>query len=267
MEIKLIASDMDGTLLDSRKRLPDGFFDTVRALKAQGCTFVVASGRQYDALRRDMGEVADDIAFIAENGALVMEGGRQLFIDALDAAEIPRILRAAKGLKGVYACVCRAHCAVVESSASAEFIRSMVMYYPSTVVTDDLEAYSRELTDICKVAFFDEGDAAAHELPVLREALSDHLAVILSGEQWVDVMKPGVHKGRAMQMLQEIKGVSPEQCMAFGDYLNDCELLQSVAESYAMENALEQVKAIARYIAPSNDEDGVMRVIRERFSL
>ena len=113
----------------------------------------------------------------------------------------------------------------------------------------------------------DEGDAATHELPVLDAALSDHLAVILSGEQWVDVMKPGVHKGRAMQMLQEIKGVSPEQCMAFGDYLNDVQLLESVAESYAMENALPEIKEIARYIAPSNEECGVVRVIKERFSL
>ena len=267
MEIKLIASDMDGTLLNNKKQLPEGFFDMVRALKKQGRTFVVASGRQYGALRRDMGEVAQDVTYIAENGALVMEGGRQLFIDALDAAEIPGILAAAKGLEGVYPCVCRAGCAVVESSASEEFIRSMVMYYPNTVVTDDLEAYSRGLQDICKVAFFDEGDAATHELPVLDSALSDHLAVILSGEQWVDVMKPGVHKGRAMQMLQEIKGVSPEQCMAFGDYLNDVQLLESVAESYAMENALPEIKKIARYIAPSNEECGVVRVIKERFSL
>lgn len=55
--------------------------------------------------------------------------------------------------------------------------------------------------------------------------------------------------------------------MAFGDYLNDCELLQSVGESYAMENAHPRLKEMARHIAPSNDEDGVMRVIRREFGL
>ena len=82
-----------------------------------------------------------------------------------------------------------------------------------------------------------------------------------------NVMKPGVNKGRAMQMLQSIKGISPDKCMAFGDYLNDWELLQSVTESYAMENALPELKAIAKHIAPPNDDDGVMRVVKECFGV
>ena len=53
--------------------------------------------------------------------------------------------------------------------------------------------------------------------------------------------------------------------MAFGDYFNDCELLESVEESYAMANALEEIKRIAKHIAPGNDENGVLRVITERF--
>jgi hydroxymethylpyrimidine pyrophosphatase-like HAD family hydrolase len=80
-------------------------------------------------------------------------------------------------------------------------------------------------------------------------------------------MKPGVNKGRAMRMLQEIKGVSPDACMAFGDYLNDLEMLQSVTESYAMENALDEIKRVSKHIAPPNDENGVMRVVKERFGV
>ena len=93
------------------------------------------------------------------------------------------------------------------------------------------------------------------------------LAVILSGEHWVDVMKPGVNKGCAMRGIQQKLGISAAECMAFGDYLNDCELLQAVGESYAMENAHPALKALARHIAPSNDENGVMRVVRERLGL
>ena len=80
-------------------------------------------------------------------------------------------------------------------------------------------------------------------------------------------MKPGVHKGAAMRGLQSLLGIRPEECMAFGDYLNDCELLEAVGESYAMENAHPTLKRLARHIAPSNDEDGVMRVLRERFGV
>ena len=265
--IKLVASDMDGTLLDSKKRLPADLVPVVKGLKEKGATFVVASGRQYDALRRDLDAIAKDIMFIAENGALVVEDDEVLFLDALPAHEFSAILEAAKGLEGVYACVCGAHCAVCEDTAARSFIDMMQMFYPSTKVVPDLAEYCKGMTDVCKIAFFDEGDAATHLLPVLEKKLSDRLAVILSSDQWVDVMKPGVDKGRAMQMVMQIKGARPEECMAFGDYLNDLQLLEAVGESYAMENALPQLKAAAKYVAPSNDDNGVLRVIRERFSL
>ena len=266
-EIRLIASDMDGTLLTSDKKMPADFARVLHALREKGVTFAVASGRQYDALRRDFGELASQIMFIAENGALVVENDERLFIDPVPAHELPDIIRAGRGLEGVYAVVCRAGAALVESSASQAFIDEMKMYYPSTQVVPDLAAASEAFDDVCKVAFYDEGDAKTHEMPVLEERLGDRLAVILSGANWVDIMKPGVNKGRAMRILQEQRGLSPQQCMAFGDYLNDLELLESVGESYAMDNALPEIKAAAKYIAPGNDEDGVMRVIRERFGL
>lgn len=265
--IKLIASDMDGTLLTTDKRLPEEFPSVVRALREKGVSFCVASGRQYAALRRDMGALVSELIFIAENGALIMENDRQLFIDPLPACDLPGIVRAAQGLEGVYPVICRANAALVDESASPAFIREMRMYYQDTQVVKGLADACGEFHDVCKVAFFDEGDAAAHELPALKERLGGRYAVILSGENWVDVMRPGVSKGRAMQMLQQLKGLTPENCMAFGDYLNDLELLESVSESYAMENALEELKRVAKYIAPGNDENGVMRVIRERFAL
>ena len=265
--IKLIASDMDGTLLTTQKRLPKDFTQVVRALKEKGVSFCIASGRQYASLRRDLVDLVDDLIFIAENGALIMEHDKELFIEALDACDLPAIVRAAEGLDQVYPVVCRSDCALVDKSASEAFVTEMRMYYMQTYVVDDLAAACADFHDVCKVAFYDAGDAATHLLPVLLERLGAHHAVILSGANWVDVMKPGVNKGRAMRMLQEIKGVSPDECMAFGDYLNDLEMLENVTESYAMENALEEIKRVSKHIAPPNDEDGVMRVVKERFGV
>ena len=90
--IKLIATDMDGTLLDSKKRMPADILPVIRALKEQGVSFVIASGRQYAALRRDLRELADDVIFIAENGALIMEKDEQLFIDPMAREDIPEII-------------------------------------------------------------------------------------------------------------------------------------------------------------------------------
>ena len=71
--IKLIACDMDGTLLDSAKRLPAELPEVIAKLKEKGVLFCVASGRQYASLRRDFDAYADDMLFICENGALVMQ--------------------------------------------------------------------------------------------------------------------------------------------------------------------------------------------------
>lgn len=264
--IKLIACDMDGTLLDSQKRLPPDISGVIRALKEQGVLFAVASGRQYAALRRDLEEIADDILFICENGALVMDRGRRLLIDPVNPADLPDILTSVSDLPGVWPVVCCADAAYIARGGSDYFRRETLPYYPSCVEVGDLMEKSAE-PDVCKVAFFDEGDAQTHEYPALRRAVGDRLAVILSGSHWVDVMKPGVHKGMAIRGLQRMLGIEPEECMAFGDYLNDCELLEAVGESYAMENAHPQLKAMAKYIAPSNDDNGVIRVIKERFSL
>ena len=265
--IKLIATDMDGTLLTSDKRMPGEFLCVVRALKAQGTSFVIASGRQHATLRRDLADLQGDVLFIAENGAVIAEDDKQLHIDPLPENAIEDILLAAKDLCGVHAVGCRAGCALVSADAPADFIKSVKMYYESTQVVPDLIAASRGLTDVCKVAFCSMGNAATNALPPLERALGDRHAVILSGQDWVDIMKKGVHKGSAMRILQRMRGVSPEECMAFGDYLNDYVLLDSVSESYAMENALPELKRIAKHIAPSNDEDGVMRVIKARFNL
>lgn len=265
--IRLIASDMDGTLLTGDKRLPEDFAQVVRALCKRGVSFCIASGRQYASLRRDLEALVPELIFIAENGALIMENDEQLFIDPLSSCDLPDIVRGADGLERVFPVVCRMNAALVDARADESFVNELRMYYEQTLVVDDLAGACGDFHDVCKVAFYDAGDAKTHLLPVLQRRLGGRHAVILSGANWVDVMKPGVNKGRAMRMLQTLKGLTPDECMAFGDYLNDLELLESVTESYAMENALPELKRIAAHIAPTNDENGVMRVVKERFGL
>ena len=168
--IKLIACDMDGTLLDSAKRLPAELPEVIAKLKEKGVLFCVASGRQYASLRRDFDAYADDMLFICENGALVMQRDQRVLIDSIDPSFISGVVTAAKSLEGVYPVVCRAGVALIEKTASDEFIRNTRMYYPSVEVVEDLTALGR-LPDVCKVAFYDEGDAQTHELPVLQAKL------------------------------------------------------------------------------------------------
>lgn len=260
--IRLIATDMDGTLLDSESRLPAELPQVLDALEARGVVFCAASGRPYGSLLREFEGVADKIVFICENGALIMRGGERVFLDAIDPEYLPEIVAASRKMEGIYPVVCRADKAIVEESVPEDFLRITQQFCSNILVVPDLMKHTH-YDDVCKVAFYDEGDAQQHELPLLKRDMPKDLTVTLSGYHWVDVMKPGVHKGRAMEALMERFSITREECMAFGDYLNDTELLQSVTHSYAMENAHPQLKAIARHIAPTNDENGVIAVIRE----
>lgn len=116
--IKLIACDMDGTLLDSAKRLPAELPEVIAKLKEKDVLFCVASGRQYASLRRDFDAYADDMLFICENGALVMQHDQRMLIDPIDPSFISGVVTATKSLEGVYPVVCRAGVALIEKIAS-----------------------------------------------------------------------------------------------------------------------------------------------------
>lgn len=127
---------------------------------------------------------------------------------------------------------------------------------------DILEAAKQD--KICKVAVFDAVDAESN-CYVRLERFRDGFMVILSGSRWVDLMNPGVDKGVAIEALQRQFGIAPAECMAFGDYLNDCGMMRVCDYSYAMANAHPGLKAVCRFEAKSNDENGVLEKIREFF--
>ena len=93
--------------------------------------------------------------------------------------------------------------------------------------------------------------------------MGDKLNVQVSGPIWMDVMSAGVNKGSALKQLSELLGIDRSNVMAFGDYFNDAEMLRFAGWSFAMENGHPDVKRIARYLARSNNENGVLRAVRK----
>ena len=89
------------------------------------------------------------------------------------------------------------------------------------------------------------------------------LKMTISGDMWMDAMAPGVCKGQAIRTLQENLDIKPEETMAFGDQLNDIEMLESAYYSFAVANAREEVKKAARFQADSNVNCGVLKVLKQ----
>ena len=140
------------------------------------------------------------------------------------------------------------------------FVENMAMYYARRKRC--LICLQPQQEPVCKVALFCKNAAELTCCPYYRQMFDDKLQVALSGADWVDLMRLGLSKGVAVGVMCDNLHITPAQCMAFGDYLNDVELLRSVGESYAMANAHERLKKVAKHVCPSNDEDGVCRTIR-----
>jgi hydroxymethylpyrimidine pyrophosphatase-like HAD family hydrolase len=153
--------------------------------------------------------------------------------------------------------VCGKRSAWVEHDDPA-FLAEARQYYALLEQVDDLLAVD---DDVLKVAVFDAGSVVERTAPVLDRFAATQ-QVVVSGRHWVDVMDPAVNKGVAVRAVQERMGITPEQTMAFGDYLNDLEMLDAAGWSFAMTNAHPAVCSRARYLAPSNADDGVVRTIR-----
>ncbi|WEO94075.1 Cof-type HAD-IIB family hydrolase [Streptomyces sp. FXJ1.172] len=259
-DIRLIVTDMDGTLLDDAKRIPDGLWPVLAELRRRGVLFSPASGRQYATLARQFADVAEGMVFIAENGTYVVRDGVELSSDSLGPAVAGAIARTVRRLVAggvdVGAVVCGKRSAYVERTDEA-FLAEVRKYYVEHRIVEDVTAVE---DDVIKVALFDFGSAEHSTAPALAEFAGTH-QVVVSGEHWVDVMNRTADKGTALRGLQRALGITPAQTMVFGDYLNDLEMLDAADWSFAMAGAHPEVVRRARYLAPSNNDNGVLRTI------
>ena len=258
-KIKLVAADMDGTLLNARHELSPDFFPILNQMRSKGLLFAAASGRQYHNLYNRFATVKEDVIFIAENGSYVVYKGEELLVQAMDKEIAREQIVAARKIPDVYTILCGKKSAYLESDAP-EFIKNVKMYYDEYVVVDDLMKIDDD--QFLKIAICDMAGSEQNSYTHFNQ-LQYRLQVKISGHIWLDLSHKLANKGRAIKMLQDKYKISSSETMAFGDYLNDLEMMQEADFSYAMENAHEDIKKAARYIAMSNDESGVTIVLQQ----
>lgn len=258
-KIKLIVSDMDGTLLNSKHEVSPLFLKLYKRLQERDIKFAVASGRQFYSLRERMQAVKDDLIYIAENGAIVMHKEEQLHIVPMEKDLVREIIKEVRRLDNKYLVLCGRKQAYIEKT-DPEFMEPFLNHYEKYEVVEDLLEVEDDL--FLKLTVCDLSGAEENSLPHLRH-FGDRLQVKLSGKIWIDFNDKEAQKGNALIAVQEKMNIEEEETLAFGDYLNDIELFQHSGYSYAMQNAHKEVKAVATHHAGSNDELGVEKVLEE----
>ncbi|WP_308807256.1 MULTISPECIES: Cof-type HAD-IIB family hydrolase [unclassified Actinomyces] len=261
VDLRLVVSDMDGTLLDGDGLLPAGFADTVARLRAQGVLFTPASGRQLANLRTVLGEPIAHSPIIAENGTLVVQDDEVIHCETISVNDTVAAISTTRdlGIDGynVGAVMAGVECAYIDRQ-DPPFVEEVSRYYRELEVVDDLLAVPLNRT--LKVAVYDFGDVEAGSSQALKAAVPDVQAVV-SGVHWTDLMPPTASKGRALAALQTRLGITPAQTAVFGDYLNDLDMYEHAELSFAMANAHPGIQAVAHWTAPANTEGGVLRTV------
>lgn len=259
--IKFIATDLDGTLLDSKKNLPKGFGKMIDELNSRGVIFAPASGRQYYTVEAQFKELGRELMYIAENGAMIVDKGEVVSCDCIEPETAKDIIVRVRDIPTASAILCCLDSAFGEDNSDPNFEYNTRMYYKRFKFVDDLTKLC-DAKKILKIAIFDNQNPYENVKKVLPE-YEGEAEVVISGANWADIMKPGISKGTAIKRVREIYGFKREECMCFGDYMNDYEMILECGESYAMGNAIDEIKDAAKHIAPSNDENGVMCVLEE----
>ena len=246
--VKLIASDLDGTiLLQNAQSVDNSLFGTIHKISEKGIIFAPASGRQYNSLKMLFEPIEKDLMYIAENGALVMYKDEVLFKSPMNRKIAMEIIEDVYQYCNCEVLVSGLNTAYIKPKAKEYLHRMTTMVKYKTSIVDNFDDIQE---DILKVSVCDiSGIKNSREY--FTRKWSDKVLTAVSGELYLDFTANGVNKGTAIKNIQERLGISPDECMAFGDNYNDIEMLDNVRHSYAMELAVEDIKKHAKYITKS----------------
>ena len=195
--------------------------------------------------------------FIAENGTFVVYKGKELIVNSLEKNIAKELIEIGRTIPNSYVILCGKNSAYIESH-DERLIKQTAKYYERYKIVEDLTSID---DDILKVTICDFNGSENNSNNYFDE-YRDKVQITVSGEIWLDMVAKGINKGVAINEIQNLLNIDYKETMVFGDYLNDLEMMSSAYHSYAMANAHDTLKKAARFIAKSNDENGVIQAIK-----
>jgi len=269
MTIKLIATDMDGTLLD-----PKGQVDLPRLeklldqLEERGIRFVIATGNEIHRVKQLLGHLTERVVLIVANGARIFEGNQLLQAQTWDDDMVNRALEFFKGRE------CQDQ--FVVTSMNGGFVKEgtvftqlenfmtpemIELFYQRMNFVEELESHL--FGGVLKMSLVVGEERSDSVLEEINQLFNGHVQAVSSGYGCIDILQSGIHKAWGLQELLKRWDIKAEEIMAFGDSENDVEMLQLAGIAYAMENADDKAKAVATNFAPSNSQAGVYQVLED----
>jgi len=273
MAIRLIAMDIDGTLLDSRSQLSAGNAEAIAEAAARGIEIMIVTGRRFNSAKLIAEELPCEVEFIVSNGALVKSKSGETHLRSLLPTDTARrVLHATEEFRPMSG-------VIFDRPAENQVIFERIDW-DGPFVGPYLRRHRNQVAEVMPLANCLNGEdpvevmfigeyarirAAKQRLEVL-EFRSDYTLALTEYEQrgfsMLDVLCQGVTKGAALEEWARRRGIPRENVMAIGDNWNDREMLEYAGLPVVMGNGIPELMSLGWATTLSNDESGVAEAIR-----
>ncbi len=259
MQYKLVAVDIDGTLLNSQGIITEKTQQAIQRIIEKGVIFTICTGRPIQGVERFNRLLNLDEPFITYNGAMIVMGKSRkiLYEQGLTAEDARNVLAWAKKLKTTYVIWSNNQLYANELNEKVHDYKKLSTVEP--LLAEDEEALIRN--GITKILWYDDADKIEGYQNTLEGQLGDGVSYYTSKPTFLEFVDKRVSKAMAMEKLGEHFGIKAEEMMAIGDGFNDLPMIEYAGMGVAMSNAPEAIKEKADYVTLSNDEDGIAHVL------
>lgn len=268
MNVNLIATDLDGTLMNSKNQITDNTINVLREASEKGILIVPATGRCVELIPRELLSAINIRYAIVANGAGIWDYKEKkfLFRKLMPEGVAAMILEEVSGKNGYVEVFCKgkSYVDIEEMKNLSENFRdqNFIKYYRQNhIFVSGLAGRKDILSQAEKINLF-------YLSPDVKENLEYKLrsdgrcAVTSSISGNIEIHNEGVNKGSTLKLLCSMLNICMEEVVSFGDSDNDMEMLQLAGVGVAMENACKKISNIANIQTNSNDENGVADYIR-----
>ena len=254
----MIAADVDGTLMTDDNTIPSDVLHVFDYLLSKNVRVIIASGRQLYNLYSLFKPYDNKIIFVAQNGAIITEGHKTIFEDTISPNTISQCVF--YGLKNDVSIMLYTKENVLVVNSKPDVLKKLDGYnVPYEVVSD-----GNIQEKVFKISYFKIGG----NLESLQKGLViANIHAFIANQYMIDITNININKGTALKKLQLLYGIPKSMTCTFGDSENDIDMFKESLYSYAMSNAPKSVKKYALREAPSNNQNGVVTVLKHLFNI
>ena len=260
--VRLVAIDLDGTLLDSSKRVSERTLETIAQASEMGAKIVIASARPPRSVRAIYRQLGLDSLQINYNGAMVWDEprARTVFHCPIRGSVALKMIETARDLFEEVCVTCeildRWHTDREEQLYTTETGK---LFKPDVIAPFEQVC----LEDVTKLMFLGDPRTMSRLEATLLARFGQQVTILHTDRDLLQIMDRRVSKGVTLKKVAGHYGVRMAEVMAIGDAPNDVGMLKVAGVAVAMDNAHVLVKDIAHFVAPSNDDHGVSAAIRK----